>query len=95
MRHSEGIQVFIKNIDIGKHYDEYRKPGGKEVPSHMERFIEVLDEQKFSIVVQLDSSFKFYRAKGLLIAVLIDTEWWTTGNLYRQKSCRILSMSSK
>jgi hypothetical protein len=74
MKHPDGIQVFIKNLNSEEHYAEYAIPEHAEmlIGGSMERFIEVLDGEKFAIVVKLCQGFKFYRAKFLGVDITVD-----------------------
>ena len=74
MRHIDGITVNIKQL-TGSKYEEYPNPYEKRhkdfVGSLGSRLVSVPAGDAFEVVVNIDESFKLFRAKGMIIVVVV------------------------
>src|ERR1700744_6078063 len=71
MRHSEGVEVYLKSHSQEVPYDEYTKPQESVQISdyHMRCYIEARTDDRFSIVTKVVPGFSWSKTAGLLIQV--------------------------
>jgi hypothetical protein len=68
------MEVFIKCLDRNEPYKTFVKRENDRVSgtTSVERYIEVEDGQRFSVVVVVTNGFNFHGAKGMQISLHID-----------------------